>query len=109
MGIVFEAAREEDGLQKTVAIKVLTASILDRSANSQFRRERQVLNELSHPNIAQLFDWGMTPDHRAYLVMEFVGDAKPIDAYCAAAGLGVAEILRVFLGVCAAVSHAHGR
>src|SRR5262249_12077319 len=50
MGIVFEAAREEEELQKTVAIKILTASTLDRGATSQFRRERQVLNELNHPN-----------------------------------------------------------
>jgi len=108
MGIVFEAVRESEGVRKTVGIKVLTASILDRDSARQFRLERRALSELNHPNIAQLLDWGETPDHHAYLVMEYVSDARPIDEFCKAKSLATAEILRIFLEVCDAVAHAHG-
>ena len=47
----------------------------------RFRRERQIVANLEHPNIARLIDGGATPDGRPYLVMEYV-DGKPIDTYC---------------------------
>jgi non-specific serine/threonine protein kinase/serine/threonine-protein kinase len=108
MGIVFEAVREEEGVRKTVAIKVLTASVLDRDSARQFRLERKALSELDHPNIAQLLDWGETLDHQAYLVMEYVRDAGPISEFCKGGSRTAAQILRLLLQVCDAVAHAHG-
>ncbi|MCA9067226.1 MAG: serine/threonine protein kinase, partial [Planctomycetaceae bacterium] len=61
---------------------------------------------LEHPNIARLFDAGMTDDGQSYLVMEHI-DGAPIDAYCDGRQLSIHERLKLFLGVCAAVQSAH--
>ena len=38
----------------------------------RFRSERQILANLSHPNITRLLDGGTTEDGRPYLVMDFI-------------------------------------
>ena len=48
---------------------------------NRFNRERQVLAQLVHPNIAQLLDGGETSDGLQYFTMEFV-DGAPITDYC---------------------------
>ena len=39
---------------------------------ARFRRERQILASLEHPNIARLLDGGASEDGLPYLVMEYV-------------------------------------
>ena len=39
---------------------------------SRFESERQALAILNHPNIATVFDAGVTSDGRPYFVMEYV-------------------------------------
>ena len=104
-GIVYEAEREGEVRQR-VAVKVIkrgmdTDEILDR-----LRRERQILADLEHPNIARLIDGGSTEDGRPYFAMEMV-EGEALDVYCDRRQLSVEERLRLFLGVCAAVQHAH--
>ena len=104
MGAVWLAERVDGQLKRQVAIKlphaIYSAQFLDR-----FRRERDILATLTHPNIAQIFDAGvMESDGHPYLVMEYV-DGVPIDVFCE--GLGIRERLQLFLPVCQAVWHAH--
>ena len=47
----------------------------------RFRRERQLLARLEHPNIARLLDGGVTRRGAPYMVMEYV-EGQPIDEYC---------------------------
>src|SRR5215472_6185502 len=106
MGTVYLACRDDDQFRKHVAIKVVahgmdTADMLDR-----FRHERQILARLDHPYIARLIDGGNTPEGKPFLVMEYV-EGRPIDAYCSEQKLDVTGLLRLFLKVCDAVSHAH--
>jgi len=105
MGTVYEAVREDEFRQR-VAIKVVKRGMDTEDILRRFRAERQTLAALNHPNIARLLDGGATPDGRPYLVMEFVL-GEPIDAFCAARGLGVAERLRLFRTVCDGVRSAH--
>ncbi len=72
----------------------------------QFARERQILARLRHPNIAQLFDGGVTPEGLSYFVMELV-EGRPISQYAVEERLTVRELLMVFRQVCAAVQYAH--
>ena len=104
MGAVWLAERVDGQLKRQVAIKlphaIHSAQFLDR-----FRRERDILATVTHPNIAQIFDAGvMECDGHPYLVMEYV-DGVPIDAFCE--GIGIRERLHLFLPVCQAVWHAH--
>ena len=106
MGQVFLAARADDQYRKRVAIKLILAGRESDEMLRHFRRERQVLAALDHPNIAKLLDGGTTPEGSPYLVMDFV-EGVPIDRYTATRRLAVEECLRLFLSVCSAVSHAH--
>lgn len=105
MGTVFLAVRADDQYQKRVALKVVRG--LDSAeVVARFRRERQILAALDHPNIARLLDGGVTEDGLPYFVMEHV-EGLPIDRYCDEQTLPPAARLRLFLGVCAAVQYAH--
>jgi serine/threonine-protein kinase len=105
MGTVYLAARADDQYQKQVAIKVVRGLDSDEVVR-YFRRERQILAALDHPNIARLMDGGTTEDGLPYFVMERV-EGEPIDRYCDERKLSVQERLRLFQGVCAAVQYAH--
>ncbi len=104
MGVVFLAHREED-FEQQVAIK-LGQMTLAPEASAQFMRERQILADLSHPNIARLLDGGTTQTGAPFLVMEYV-EGETIDDYCRIHKLGLIEVLRLFQKVCAGVSYAH--
>ena len=77
MGAVWLAERADGELTRHIAIK-LPHAIHGEQFLERFRRERDILATLTHPNIAQIYDAGATPgDGRPYLVMEFV-DGVPI-------------------------------
>ncbi len=105
MGEVHLAERADDFRQR-VAVKLLRSGPLSDELVRRFRAERQTLASLHHPGIARLYDGGATAEGWPYLVMEYV-DGEAIDAWCEERGLPVAERLRLFLTVCAAVEHAH--
>jgi len=105
MGTVYLAARADDQYQKRVAIKVVRGLDSDQIVR-HFRRERQILAALDHPNIARLLDGGTTEDGLPYFVMERV-EGEPIDSFCDGRKLSVQERLKLFQGVCAAVQYAH--
>jgi serine/threonine-protein kinase len=72
----------------------------------RFRSERQILASLDHPNITTLLDGGTTGDGLPYFVMEYIL-GQPIDRYCDAHKLPIADRLKLFQCVCAAVHYAH--
>jgi eukaryotic-like serine/threonine-protein kinase len=108
MGTVYLAERADQQYEKQVAIKLIKRGMDTDSVLRHFRNERQILAGFDHPNIARLFDGGTTKDGLPYFVMEYV-EGLPIDEYCDAHALGVAERLKLFRQVCAAVSYAHRR
>jgi non-specific serine/threonine protein kinase/serine/threonine-protein kinase len=106
MGTVYLAERDEPGLHKTVAIKVVRRGMDTEFVLRRFRTERQILAGLDHPGIARLYDGGTTEDGRPYFVMEYVA-GETLLAYCDGRRLSLAERLRLFQRVCAAVQYAH--
>lgn len=104
MGSVWLAERTDGEVRRQVAIKVLNAENQDPVWRERFLRERQLLASLNHPSVVHLIDAGHTPGGRPYLVMEYV-QGIAIDSYCA--GIDISERLRLFLQVCAGISHAH--
>lgn len=106
MGVVYLAGRADDQYRKRVAIKVLQTGMDGAEAVRHFRRERQILASLEHPGIARLLDGGSTESGHPYLVMEYV-EGEVITQYCEKRNRSIAERLRLFQQVCAAVAHAH--
>ncbi|MEZ5921067.1 MAG: serine/threonine-protein kinase [Parvularculaceae bacterium] len=106
MGAVFLAERTTGEFAQTAAIKIMMAQLVDETAERRFRAERQILANLSHPNIATLLDGGSTMEGLPYIVMEYVEGVR-IDAYCDERRLSLTERLRLFQEVCNAVDYAH--
>lgn len=106
MGEVWLAERCDDQFRQQVAVKLVKRGMDTDEIIRRFRRERQLLANLEHPNIARLFDGGATADGLPYLVMEYV-QGVPIDVWCNARKLSINDRLRLFAKVCDAVSAAH--
>ena len=102
----WRARRVDDRFETTVAVKFLHASWIGLQGEQRFRSEGHMLGRLDHPNIARLIDAGLLDTTHPYLVLEYV-EGEAIDAYCAAQKLTVEARVELFLGVLAAVAHAH--
>ena len=106
MAVVFLGAREGADFEQRVAVKLLRRGLYSEVEQRLFRRERQLLAGLDHPNIARLIDGGVTAAGIPYLVIEYV-DGEPITSHAGARGMNVRERLNLFLIVCRAVEAAH--
>jgi serine/threonine-protein kinase len=106
MGTVYEGVRDGDEFRKRVAIKMIRPGRETSLVLKRFRYERKILAGLDHPNIATLYDGGVTDEHHPYFAMEFV-QGQPIDRYCAERHLSIRARLTLFASVCAAVQYAH--
>lgn len=106
MGTVYRAVRADGEFQIEVAIKILIRGIHSRMLLDRFRRKRQILARLEHPNIARLLDGGTTAAGLPYLVMAFVA-GQGLMKYCDAKKLSIRERVALFRKVCDAVSCAH--
>ncbi|MEL7833904.1 serine/threonine-protein kinase [Fodinibius sp. Rm-B-1B1-1] len=106
MGSVFKGKRADEAYKKEVAIKILRRGMDTPSNIARFKRERNILANLEHPNVARLLDGGLTEEGLPYLVMEYV-DGTPLLEYCNQHNLPIEERLKLFEQVCFAVQHAH--
>lgn len=108
MGVVYLAERTDGEYKQSVALKLVGPSGNSGEIIRRFRQERQILANLSHPNIARLYDGGATEAGWPFLVMEYV-DGVPITTYCRDNALTIRQRLDLFQSVCSAVAHAHRR
>jgi serine/threonine protein kinase len=103
MAEVWLASRADGAFQREVALKL---PMQRAELSSRFGRERDILASLEHPNIARLYDGGVTAEGLSYLAMEYV-TGRPLTPWCDAHSLGIEPRLRLFLQVLDAVEYAH--
>lgn len=106
MGDVYLAERSDGQYHRNVAIKILRSELIHDNLEQRFLYEREILSSLEHPNIARLYDGGLTTDGRPYLVMEYV-DGRPISSFCSENNCTLENKLHLFTQVCQAVNYAH--
>ena len=71
MGEVYLA--EHIRMKRKVAVKVMRAWLTkDPAAISRFHREAENASQITHPNVAGVYDFGETSEGLVYLAMEFV-------------------------------------
>ncbi|MBX3465874.1 MAG: serine/threonine protein kinase [Planctomycetes bacterium] len=102
-GAVF-AARDAQG--RPVALKVLLAGWRGGVHAERFRREAALGQRLDHPGIVRVLDHG-EDDGRAWLTMELLEGALPMDRFAAARGLDARARVDLVVQACDAVQHAH--
>ena len=107
MGVVFLAERTDGEFHKLVAIKLLPPDA-EESAVQRFRRERQILADLEHPNIARLMDGG-TLDGQPYVVMEYVEGQSLRKILTAQGALPLKKVRVIAQQLCAGLEAAHQR
>jgi len=108
MSTVWLAERADGHLKREVALKLPFAGPLRAQMVERFKRERDILATLTHPNIARLYDAGVSASGQSYLAMEYV-HGFALTNYCDGARLSIRERLRLFLQVLAAVEFAHSQ
>ncbi len=106
MGTVYRA--EHEGFSHQVALKVIRRGMNSDEIVRRFSHERQIVASLSHPNIARLFDGGLTDEGLPWFSMELVV-GEHIDRYCESHDLKLNDRLALFASVCDAVQYAHAR
>ncbi len=109
MGSVYEARQEQP--RRNVALKIMSASVASRTALRRFQFEVEILGQLRHPNIAQVYQAGMHDFGGGrkvpWFALELIPDAQPITRYADAQELGLRDRLRLMADVCDAVQHGH--
>jgi serine/threonine protein kinase len=106
MGTVWLARRRDGVIKRPVALKFPHAGPRSRHVADRFASERNILADLTHPNIARLYDAGVGADGQPYLALEYVAGA-PLTAYCDEHRLDLPGRLRLFQQVLRAVQYAH--
>jgi serine/threonine protein kinase len=90
-GVVYRARQLT--IDREVAIKVDTRVILDDRDQRRFLREVRAAGRLSgHPHVVEIYDAGVLPDHRPYLVMELCPGGSLADRRAPMPPREVAEI-----------------
>jgi serine/threonine protein kinase/tetratricopeptide (TPR) repeat protein len=109
MAEVWLAARDDGSFERQVAIKLLfnhPTRVQRQTFAERFKRERDILASLHHPNIAALHDAGVTPGGQPWLALEYV-QGRPITESCDARQLTIEQRVGVFRQAMLAVEYAH--
>ena len=70
-GMAFVYKARDTQLERFVAIKTLKPSYVNQETFvDRFKREAKTAANLNHPNIVQIFDWGI--EEEPYFVMEYI-------------------------------------
>jgi eukaryotic-like serine/threonine-protein kinase len=96
-------------LEREVAVKVLAEHLAeDPQFVARFRREALAAARLVHPNIVQVFDFGLDePSGRHYIVMERIRGQSAAEILRDRSILPVSEALAIVAHACRGLDYAH--
>lgn len=104
MGDVFEV--RDINLDKRLALKVLS-EYGDAEAVVRFQNEARITSHLSHPNIATVFDFGISKEGKPYLAIELIEGTSLQDYVDKNGCLTMSQFFDIFIDVTAALECAH--
>ncbi|HEY7599542.1 MAG TPA: protein kinase, partial [Candidatus Limnocylindrales bacterium] len=99
----------DERLEREVAIKLLAEHLADDSQFvARFRREALAAARLVHPNIVQVFDFGLDQDsHRHYIVMELIRGQSGAEILRDERVLDIRDALSIVAQACRGLEYAH--
>src|SRR3954468_3643623 len=106
MGEVYRA--RDTRLDREVAIKVLSPGLTSSDlARERFHREARTIAALHHPHICAIYDVGETPEHQAFIVMEFL-QGETLEERLRKGPLDLSALLDTAIALTGALAAAHG-
>jgi len=107
-GMAFVYKAKDRQLQRIVAIKTLKPNYVNQKKFvERFRREAQTAANLNHPNIVQIFDWGI--EEEPYFVMEYIEGNTLTSVISGNKTIGLSDILYIGSQVANGLTEAHKR
>ena len=107
-GMAFVYKARDKQLQRDVAIKTLKPNYVNQEKFvDRFRREAQTAANLNHPNIVQIFDWGI--EDEPYFVMEYIEGNTLTSIISGNRTVGLNDILYIGSQVANGLKEAHKR
>jgi serine/threonine protein kinase len=99
----------DERLERDVAVKLLAEHLADDSQFvARFRREALAVARLVHPNIVQVFDFGLDEaTHRQYIVMELVRGQSGAEILRDEGSLDVRDALSIVVQALRGLEYAH--
>jgi len=105
-GAVYKARHRY--MHKLVAIKIMHLELIsDISLLKRFRQEAAAASSLSHPNIVNVIDFGLSPEGQAFMIMDYLGGQSLDELIAVQQRLPWQTSLEVFKQVCKGLGHAH--
>ena len=106
MSFVYKAIDKQ--LQRTVAIKTLKPVYVEQEKFvERFKREAQTAANLNHPNIVQIFDWGIGGE--PFFVMEYIEGSTLTSIISKKKTLSISDILFIGAQVSSGLQAAHSQ
>jgi serine/threonine protein kinase/tetratricopeptide (TPR) repeat protein len=106
MSVVYKA--RDVFMERIVAIKLLHSHLVaDNSAILRFQQEAQAAGNLNHPNIITVYDFGLTQEDQAYLIMECFEGPTLAQILDDEQRVSPERGLRIMKQICDGLDHAH--
>lgn len=113
-GVVYRAV--QTATKRVVALKILSLELFaTKDRNERFRREIELVSRLEHPNIATLYESGMTASGSPFFALQYI-EGRSLAEYRAAewprgptSTHSLRELVGLFIRILDAVEHAHER
>ena len=107
-GMAFVYKAEDRQLKRMVAIKTLKPNYVQQETFvERFKREAQTVANLNHPNIVQIFDWGI--EDEPFFVMEYIEGNTLTSIIAKKKTISIGDILFIGAQVSDGLQAAHNR
>ncbi len=108
MGTVYRATQDKPA--RAVALKMIRTGFASPRSRRRFEYEAEILGQLHHPGIAQVFEAGTFEEmglSMPYFAMELIEAARGLDQYLDEAKPNLDSKLELFVAICDAVHYGH--
>ncbi len=107
VGAVYHA--RHDLLKRPSAVKLLKPSRATDEMTARFQREAKLASQLRHPNMIEIYDYGVGIDGTLFYAMELLEGDTVGELVLRGGPMPVARAVHLLRQVCAGLAEAHGK
>lgn len=106
MGVVYKAKHKN--IKRLAALKLLSgAQAKDEVSVKRLEREASSMGNLQHQNIATMYDFGITQDAQAYIVLELIEGHSLHEIFKKTRSIEPEKLLKYLIQIADAMAYAH--